>query len=324
VSSPKIIFLATAPFAVPSLKLLAKSDYCPLAVVTRPDRPSGRGKKFLSPPVKKTAAELGLEVLQPKGKEELYWVVEQAHPDIIINVAYGMILPARILEHPVLGCVNVHPSLLPNYRGAAPVRRAIMAGEQVTGVSVMYMAEEMDAGDIILQEQVLIAEEETYGMLHDRLAQVGAELLQQALNLLQQGIAPRIPQEEEKATYAPPLAPEDEILDWSQTAEAIYNQVRGMEPSPGVYTWFSGKRLKLRKVIPVHKPGQKQGDKSPLCSETGQHVPGTVCWIEKDNFLVAAGQGYLKITELQPEGKKRISAGDFLRGYNLQVGDTLG
>ena len=199
-----------------------------------------------------------------------------------------------------------------------------MAGEQVTGVSVMYMAEEMDAGDIILQEQVSIAEDETYGILHDRLAQVGAELLLQALNLLQQGIAPRIPQEEQKATYAPPLAPENEILDWSQTAEAIYNQVRGMEPSPGVYTWFSGKRLKLRKVIPVHKPGQEQGDESPVFSETGQHVPGTVCRIGKDNFWVAAGQGFIIITELQPEGKKRLSAGDFLRGYNLQVGDTLG
>lgn len=313
----KVLFLATAPFAVPSLQILAQSEFCPTAVVTRPDRPAGRGKRVLSPPVKNTASDLGLQVLQPVGKRELFQVLEQIQPGILVNVAYGMILPSYILEYPLLGCINVHPSLLPAYRGAAPVRRAIMAGDRVTGVTVMFMADEMDAGDIIVQENTFIAEDETYGMLHDRLALMGAGLLVKALKMVVGGSAPRIPQNEEEATYAPSLSPEDELIKWVRTADEIYNHVRGMEPSPGVYTWFRGKRLKVRKVI--------QAGEKDMSSKTKESLsPGMVCSIGKDSFQVVTGQGCLKVLELQPEGKKRISAGDFLRGYNLQVGEKLG
>ena len=316
-SGLNLLFLATAPFGLVSLQRLCEHEFYPSAVITRPSRPSGRGNRVLSPPIKSRAQELGLHVLQPSGKKQLFEILEQFQPHLLVNVAYGMILPPYILEYPELGCVNVHPSLLPAYRGAAPIRRAVIAGERVTGVTVMYMAEEMDAGDIIIQEEALIGEEETYGSLHDRLSQVGAELLVKALKMVADGSAPRIPQNAEKATYAPPLSPEDELISWARPAVEIFNQVRGLVPSPGAYTWFREKRLKIGRVMPNEK------HKVPLPSAE-DFFPGTVCGIEKDRFWVAAGKDFIQVLELQPEGKKRMHAGDFLRGYSLQVGETLG
>ena len=312
-----LLFLGTAPFALPSLQRLYESEFCPSAVITRPDRPSGRGKKILSPPVKSTAQTLGLRVLQPSGKKGLFEILEQFQPRLLVNVAYGMILPPYILDYPKMGCINVHPSLLPAYRGATPIRRAIMAGDELTGVSVMYMAEEMDAGDIIIQEEVHIHQGETYGHLHDRLSQIGAHLLLDALKMVAGGSAPKTPQNKEKATYAPPLSPADELINWTRPAFEIYNQVRGLAPSPGAYTWFNEKRLKVSRVTPVEKNNMPS-------HPTGDFSPGTVCMVEKDRFWVAAGKGFIQVLELQPEGKKRIQAEDFLRGYSLQVGETLG
>ncbi len=316
-SSMKLLLLAASPFALPSLQLLAQSDFRPAAVIARPDRPSGRGKQVSFPPVKKAALELGLQVWQPTGKKELYRLVEQLQPDVLVNVAYGMKLPPEILEYPPLGCLNLHPSLLPAYRGAAPIRRAIMVGEKETGVTVLFMAEELDAGDIILQETARIALGETYGSLQQRLARQGAELLLSALELLAQGKAPRHPQEEEKATYAPPLTPEDERVNWARPAEAIDHQIRGLEPFPGAYTWLHGKRLKLRKVIPAEKTAGQTGAVRDL-------TPGTICRVGRDSFSVLTGQDFLQVLEVQLAGKKRMHAGDFLRGYPLEVGEKLG
>ncbi len=316
-SSMKLLLLAASPFALSSLQALARSDFRPAGVIARPDRPSGRGKIVSPSPVKEAALELGLSVWQPMGKKELYRLVEQLQPDVLVNVAYGMKLPPEILEYPPLGCINLHPSLLPAYRGADPIRRAIMAGEEETGVTVIYMTGELDAGEIILQETTRIAAGETHGSLQQRLARQGAELLISALKLLAQGQAPRHRQDGEKATYAPPLTAEDEHIDWSKPAEEIDRQIRGLEPSPGAYTWLQGKRLKLRKGVPAEQTTGLSGAARDL-------VPGTVCRVDRDSFSVVTGQGCLQVLELQPAGKKRMDAGDFLRGYPLEVGEKLG
>ena len=309
-----IVFLGTAPFALPSLKLLLENGLRIAGVITRPDRPAGRGKKISSPPVKEMALEYGQKLFQPQNKAELENIMQELKPGVLAAVAYGMILPPEVLKIPPLGAINLHPSLLPSYRGAAPIQRALLAGEESTGVSVFFMSSRMDAGDLILQERVTIDAEENFGMLYDRLAVLGAEKLLEALKLIINGDASRIPQEDAKATYAPPLSRDDEIIDWSKDASSIVNQVRALDPFPGAYTYFRGKRLKVWRAGLEKQIEVLSGSFSP---------PGTICRVEKDFFTVCTAKEPLNIFELQPEGKRRMKTEDFLKGYVPQVGERF-
>lgn len=305
--------MGTPEFAVPHLQLLAESGHDVVGVVTRPDRPAGRGRRLQAPPVKLAAEELGFAVHQPDKLNEPSFrdLVEALAPDCVCVVAYGAFLPRWLLEQPPAGCVNVHPSLLPKYRGAAPIQRAIMNGELETGVSTMYMSEEMDAGDVILQERVPINASDDAGTLHDRLAQIGARLLVRTVDLIAQGAAPRHPQEESEVTFAPKIGPEDEKIDWTRSAAAIDAQVRALRPRPGAYTYYQGRRLKLWHTRPVAE--------IPAAG-----APGEVVAVEAEGFKVATGDGMLAVLEVQPENGKRLAAPDFVNGYRVAVGDILG
>lgn len=309
----KILFMGTPQFAVPHLNLLAASGHDVVGVITRPDRPAGRGHRPQEPPVKKAAAELGLRVYQPESLKDPAFreLVTELAPDCICVVAYGAFLPAWLLELPPAGCVNVHPSLLPKYRGAAPIQRAIMNGDAETGVSTMYMSEEMDAGDVILQERVTIGPDDDSGTLHDRLAELGASLLAKTVDLIAEGKAPRHPQDEGLVTFAPKIEAEDEKIDWNRPAAAIDAQVRALRPRPGAYTYYEGRRLKLWRTRPV--TGQVAGVR-----------PGEIVAVTRDGFTVATGDGMLDVLEVQPENGKRLVASAFVNGYRLTVGAGLG
>ncbi len=316
-----VIFTGTSAFAVPSLQRLAKGEYVPQAVITRPDRLAGRGAKLSVTPVKEEALRLGLEVLQPADAAELLTILEKRKTHVLVNVAYGMILPSTVLQMPSRGCINLHPSLLPAYRGAAPIQRALMAGEKVTGVTVLFMSPKLDAGNIIVQHKVLIEDDENYGSLHDRLALEGAICLEDALDMLVQGNISSLPQEEGKASYAPPLSKEDELIDWDKSATEIYNKVRALVPSPGAYTIFKEKRLKILEVIPVLECPKKTDFETLSYTD---YLPGTIFYVGKDCFHVRAGEGFLRVLELQPQGKRRMKVEDFLRGNPFKEGEKLG
>lgn len=309
----KILFMGTPEFAVPHLKALVASDHDVACVVTRPDRPAGRGKQLASPPVKTVAESFGLRVLQPERLSDPGFrdAVTSLAPDCICLVAYGAFLPPWLLELPPEGCINVHPSLLPKYRGAAPIQRAIMNGDRQTGVSIIYLSEEMDAGDIILQEAIPIAVDDDAGTLHDKLADLGARLLRQSVDLIAAGRAPRTPQAHHLATFAPKIEPEDERIDWHKPAWAIDAQVRALRPKPGAYTLLDGRRVKVWRT-------------EALSDATGEGEPGTVVRLESDGFLIVAGLGVVKVYEVQPENGKRLSASAFTNGYRLAVGDRFG
>ncbi|MEW5921794.1 MAG: methionyl-tRNA formyltransferase [Bacillota bacterium] len=316
-ASLSLVFLGSAPFALPSLRQLLQGGYSPVAAVTRPDRPAGRGKKMTATPVKEEAQEHHLDVYQPESKGQLLEILHKLQPQLLINVAYGMILPDAVLALPPWGCLNLHPSLLPRYRGAAPIQRALMAGESVTGVTLMYMAVRLDAGDIILQEPVAVEPEDNFGTLHDRLANTGAALLLQGLNLLTRGQAPRVPQDDKLATFAPPLSREEEEINWSDPAEKIFNLVRALAPFPGAFTRFRGMRLKIWKTgLPQPVPEGLEGE------ATGT-VPGKICHIGTASLAVYCGSGILPLLEVQPESKRRIDARSFVQGYRLQVGESF-
>lgn len=308
--APRVVFLGTGEFALPVLEALHSE--CDLAaVVTQPDRPRGRGLEPGAPPVKERAAGLGLEVLQPESlrSEEFLERIRALSPDFLVVADFGRILPPALLG---VGraVVNVHPSLLPRWRGPAPVERALMAGDEVTGVTTLHVSERVDAGDIILQKEVPIAPEEDAGTLRARLAREGARLLLDTLGLLMDGKAPRTPQDEGRATYAAPLTAADEVLDWSRPAAEVVNRVRALSPVPGARTWWGGRILKVKRA----RPG----------GEAGGASPGTVVGLTEGGFLVACGDGAVEVLEVQPEGRRSMPAADFLRGYRLSAGDILG
>ncbi|NLK51738.1 MAG: methionyl-tRNA formyltransferase [Syntrophomonadaceae bacterium] len=314
----RIVFMGSADFAVPSLEALVKAEYDLLAVVTQPDRPRGRGRKLAFTPVKEKALELGLPLYQPvsaRSPEFAAWL-RQLNPDIAVVVAYGQILPVEVLAIPVHGGINVHASLLPRYRGAAPVHWAVLQGEKVTGVSTMYMDVGMDTGDIILQQSIPISEEATAGEIYDWLAREGATLLVKTLQLIQEGKAPRLPQEASAATYAPALQREDEKIDWTKPAEDIRNQIRGLNPWPGAYTEWEGKVLKVWRAQKWDGPDHEEGT---------FYQPGRIQGIVKNQgILVQTGKGLLLLTEVQPTGKQRMKAVDFCRGYRVGESTLLG
>lgn len=312
----KLLFLGTSSFALPSLQTL-QENFEVLAVVTRPDRPAGRGKKMTPSPVKEESLKHGVKIYQPQDRKQLYTVLKETEPQVLINVAFGMFLPENVLNFPPLGCVNLHPSLLPAYRGAAPIQRTLMNGEETTGITVLYMTPQMDAGDIILQEEIKIEPGENFGSLHDRLARCGAIKLQEALSLVARGTAPRRRQDETAATFAPALTKEEEKIQWSWPAGKIYNQVRALAPHPGAYTVYRQKRLKVWETMPLN-PVQ-----AGLAADLLTLPPGTVCQVARDYFTVTTGAQLLKILLLQPAGRRKMSAADFLKGNELKVGEKL-
>ncbi|MGE5371871.1 MAG: methionyl-tRNA formyltransferase [Solirubrobacterales bacterium] len=310
----RIVFMGTAPFAVPTLHNLILAGHDVRLVVTQPDRPAGRGKQLKAPPVKELALEFGIECAQPESVRTDAFLnqLSDIGPDVIVVVAYGRILPEPVLTLPPLGCINLHGSLLPAYRGAAPVQRAIMAGEPMVGVTTMHMDRTMDTGDIILRRSVQLVGDEDHGQVAEVLSRDGAALMLDTLDQLEWGTAPRIPQDHTQATYAPPLGRDDEMIDWTRPARDLMNQIRGLSPAPGAFTGWRGGKLKLFKTRVIESDGGKSGE------------PGEIVEVGPEGFTVSAGSGRLLVLELQREGKKRGSAADFLMGSRLAVGERLG
>ncbi|HYE80589.1 MAG TPA: methionyl-tRNA formyltransferase [Clostridia bacterium] len=309
----RIIFMGTPDFAVPCLKELLLQKHDIAAVVTQPDRAKGRGKKLAPPPVKVLAEEAGIPVYQPEKikTEEFTQVLKALKPDLIIVVAFGQILSQEILDIPPLGCINVHASLLPKYRGAAPINWCIINGEHKTGITTMYMDKGLDTGDIILKRETEISENETAGELHDRLMELGAKVLSETLELLKKGDLVRIPQNNEEASYAPIMTKTLGKIDWSKDAVEIRNLIRGTYPWPGAYSTYSGKVFKIMAA--------------DICETAVRHEnQGWITRVEMDSIIVSCGTGSLIIKELQFENEKRMSVGAYLRGHEIEEGVTLG
>lgn len=309
-----IVFMGTPDFSAPILRMLYEEGYDIKAVVTQPDRPVGRKRVLTPPPVKAEALALGLPVIQPeklRGSEELQQILD-LQPDIVVTAAFGQILPKELLDAPPLGCINVHASLLPKYRGGAPIHQAIIDGEKETGVTIMYMAEKLDAGDIISQKAIAIGEQDHTGGMFDKLSVVGRELLKETLPSIINGTNTRTVQDESKVTFASNISREQERIDWTNDATTLYNQVRGLHPWPVAYTTFEEGNFKIW-WAQVGKTQHKE-------------TPGTVVAIEKEYFEIATGNGEsLAIYDLQPAGKKRMTAEEYLRGTGskLQIGDQF-
>ncbi len=310
----RIVFMGTASFSLAVLKMLIEEGYNIVGVVTQPDRYVGRKKVLTMPDVKVEALKYDIPVIQPARIKEDYQAVADLKPDLIITAAYGQIVPQAVLDIPRLGCINVHASLLPLYRGGAPVHQAIIDGQDKTGVTIMYMVKKMDAGDMIAQKETPILEEDTVGILYDRLSDLGAKLLKETLPDILKGTNQRIPQDENLVTYAPTLSREDERLDWNMSARQVYNKVRGTNPWPGSYTTYQGKTVKIW-AGQVHQ-----------CENAMKHHAhqdnGTIVKIFKDAIGVKVNDGVYLITELQLEGKKRMSVKDYLNGHCIFEVDT--
>ena len=291
--------MGTPDFAVPTLRALLGSTHEVVGAFSQPDRPKGRGYKLVPPPVKELALSHGVPVYQPVKMRDgtALEILKKLKPDVIVVAAYGRILPKEILELPAYGCINVHASLLPRYRGAGPVQWSVTNGEKITGVTTMFMGEGLDTGDILEQTQIAIGSEETAGELMDRLADLGAQLLLHTLTLLESGKAVRTVQDEALATYAPMLQKSDGELDFSQPAQKLHDRIRGVSPWPSAYSYLDGKRIKVHKsaLLP------------DLSGESGVIQEGK-------RLIVGCGEGSLELLEVQPEGGKRMSGQDFLRG----------
>ena len=307
----RIVFMGTPDFAVPTLRRLHESPNTIVAVVTNPDRPKGRGRQKVPSPVKRAADRWGYSVFQPtSGKDP--WLrdkLEDLRPDLLVVIAYGQILPPSVLAIPRLGPINVHASLLPRYRGPAPIQWAIINGDRQTGVTTMWMAEGMDTGDLFLQQSVAIAPDETSESLHRKLAETGAELVIDTLDGLASGQLSATPQDESSVTYAPMLKKEDGHIDWTQSAKALDCLIRGVNPWPGAFTFLSHKRLKIFHAEPKDVQVQEK--------------PGIVVDGFPGDLEVATGKGVLRLKELQLESGKRLSADAFVRGCPIPPGTLL-
>ncbi|MBI2082124.1 MAG: methionyl-tRNA formyltransferase [Deltaproteobacteria bacterium] len=305
---PRLLFMGSPEIAVPSLKALVESGESIVAVITQPDRPAGRGQKITSCAVAEFAKDHDLLLLQPEKIRDVSFFekLKGLAPDLIVVVAYGKILPKEILEIPK-HCVNLHFSLLPKYRGAAPVQWALINGEEETGVTTMFMVEKLDAGPILMQKKVSIESDETAETLGQRLANSGAQLLVETIGLLEKGDLRPTPQNESEATLAPSLKKEDGQLDFSKKATTLLNQIRGVTPWPGAFTHLQGKLLKIHRASVSDKSGK----------------PGEVLAISPEGIEIGCGKGSLVIHELQLEGKKRMLAAEFLKGHPLKLGSYL-
>jgi len=304
--------MGTPHFAVPTLEALVESGHHLALTVTQPDKPKGRGRLLASPPVKEAALTRGIAIAQPLKLREPEFLasLRRLAPEAIIVAAYGRILPGDILSLPKYGCINLHASLLPKFRGAAPIQRALMDGEEETGVTTMLMDEGMDTGDILLQKRITIGTEENFGSLYARLSVLGAELIVETLTLLDKGALTRHPQDHDQATLAPQLTADDERIDWHRTAVTIRNQVRALDPWPGARTSVQGKLLKIWRA--KAKPGDFPG------------LPGMVLASGSEGIDVKTGGGVLQIEELQIAGGLRLQVGEYLRGHRVPEGTILG
>ncbi|MFR0823211.1 MAG: methionyl-tRNA formyltransferase [Clostridia bacterium] len=325
----RVIFMGTPDFAAQSLKKLYEAGHEIVAVVTNPDKPKGRGMKMIASAVKTYAVEKGLSVYQPlkvRKNSEFIEEMEKLKPDFICVVAYGKILPEEILNIPTFGCINVHASLLPKYRGAAPIQWAVLNGEKTTGVTTMYMDIGMDTGDIILKEEVAIAEEETTGELWNRLSIIGANLLIQTLEQIENKTAPRIKQGED-FTMAPMLEKEMAKIDWEkQEAKQIHNLIRGLDPIMGAYSFLNGKKLKIwkAKIIEEEQLLTLFPELQEYSYKLADLMPGTILFSsDKRGLFVKANEGIIQILEVQGENAKRMPVTDFLRGNPIQAGTIL-
>lgn len=306
----KIIFMGTPDFAAASLEALIDSRHEIQAVVTQPDKPKGRKGELTPSPVKVVAEEKGIKVYQPLKvrDEEFVETLRAYNPDVIVVVAFGQIIPLSILKMPKFGCVNIHGSLLPKYRGAAPIQWAVLDGEKETGITTILMDEGIDTGDILLKKTIKIDTYETSGSLFDKLMALGAETILETLDELEKGSLTPIKQGENPTAYAKMLTKAMGLIDFTRPAKELDCFVRGMDPWPSAYTLLSGKTLKLWKVRPVEGSGKA----------------GSVIDIGKESFTIACGEGAIEVLEVQLEGKKRMSAGDFLKGSTLNIGQELG
>jgi methionyl-tRNA formyltransferase len=311
----RIVFMGTPDFSVPVLRRLVDEGYDVVGVVTQPDRPVGRKRVMTPPPVKAEALKHGITVYQPekiRQQEELDKILA-LEPELIVTAAFGQILPNKLLEAPKFGCINVHASLLPELRGGAPIHYAIIRGKEKTGITIMYMVEKLDAGDILTQVEVPITETDTVGTLHDKMSSAGADLLSETIPKLLKGEITPVPQKDEDATFAWNIKREQEKIDWNRAGAEIYNHIRGMNPWPVAYTTMDGS---VMKVWSAEK-----------ATYTGNDQPGQIVKVEEDGFVVATrDETAIKITELQPAGKKKMDAKQFLlgAGSNLQPGIKLG
>ena len=309
--SYRIVFMGTPEFAVPALKGLCRSGHRGLLVVTQPDRPKGRGKTVVFPPVKEAALDLGCPIIQPQSvrTQDFCDAMTRLDPDLLVVAAYGHVLPQRILSIPKLGAVNIHASLLPRYRGPAPIQWAVINREKETGVTLMLMDKGLDTGDMLLSASVPILRDDTSGSLHDRLALLGADLLIQTLNYYEVHRKNATPQVHEQASYAPLLRKEDGHLDWLKPADALEALIRGLTPWPGAFCFYNGKRIK------IYRACQK-----PIVT---LEPPGTVLKGFANELTVATGRHALVIQELQGDSGKRLSVQDFLRGHPILPGAVL-
>lgn len=301
-----VVYMGTPEFAVPPLQAIINANHTVTGVFTQPDKPKGRGYVLTPPPVKECALQHNIPVFQPKSMKdgEALEILKELNPDVIVVVAFGKILPKDILQLPKYGCINVHASLLPKYRGAGPIQWCVLNGEAETGVTTMLMAEGLDTGDMLLKSVTKIGENETAGQLHDRLSEMGASLITQTLEKLQQGEITPEKQDDSQSNYAPMLTKELCKIDWSKSAQEIHNQVRGLNPWPVAVATVNGKRVKIYST--------------QLCNKNG--TAGKVISLEP--LTVACGENSVIISELQPEGKKRMNAQDYVRGYRLTT-DTI-
>jgi methionyl-tRNA formyltransferase len=309
----KIVFMGTPDFAVPVMEAVLEAGHDIALVVTQPDRPKGRKKTLTPPPVKTAAERLDLPVFQPEKIKEDYQPVLEAAPDLIVTAAFGQLLPKKVLDIPELGAVNVHASLLPKYRGGAPIHYAVMNGEKETGITIMYMAEKLDAGDMLLKRSIPINPDDTTGTMHDKLSLLGAEMIKEILPMLVKGEVEPEPQNSSEATFAPNITKEKEFINWEAPAEEVSSQIRGLNPWPAAYTTFFGKRLKVWEAEPV------EGSVNDL--------PGTVTAVTDKAVHVACGSGtVLALKKVQPSGKKPMDIATFYNGQgrDVKAGTVLG
>lgn len=306
----RIVFMGTPSFAVPSLHALVEAGYEIVAVVTQPDRPKGRKKVLTAPPVKEAALALNIPVLQPEKlrAKEAVEALAAYEPDLIVTAAYGQILPKAVLDLPKHRCINVHGSLLPKYRGGAPIQRSIINGEAETGVTIMYMAEGLDTGDMISKVTLSITDEDTAGTIFEKLSLLGAQLLLDTLPALLAGKLQAIPQNEAEATYAPNLTREDEKINWSESARSIFNQIRGLYPMAGCFTYLNGEVFKIWQSKVMND--QNQTDTKP----------GTILSATNDGITVQTGDGQLLLTVIQPAGKRMMPVAEWIQGARAIVG----
>ncbi len=313
----RVVFMGTPDFAVPTLQHLVHSEFSVVGVVCQPDRPSGRGKKIKFGPVKTFAQTRNLPIVQPEKMKDPTFLdtLRSWNPDVIVVAAFGRILPQVILELPPKGCVNVHGSLLPKYRGAAPIQWAVINGERQTGITIMVMDKGMDTGAILEQQVVPINSEDTAGIVASRMAEVGGVLLVSTLQKWIAGTVVAQPQNESEATLAPVLKKDDGLLDWNQSAKTLANRIRGLAPWPGGYTFVGGERWGIWNV----RVEEQEGD-SAFSSKEEHYVPGTIIGVTKHAIQIQTGHGVLHFIEIQPANKKRMAVADYVAGHRIEVG----